>query len=194
MLRKNIETFLCCDREWEEAGTVLFGAPFDSTTSYRPGSRFGSAAIRRESYGIESYSPYQDKDLLDSAVFDSGDIELPFGDTALALSQFIDHACGMLFLLNRCYQPYYKWQFRMLSELPELQEEAGILSRLLLREYPEGKETSEAVEGLCAGVARFLRKQGFSCAEGSFLEPHGLSVMEGISDGRIRNMHLMAGI
>ena len=67
MLRKNIETFLCCDREWEEAGTVLFGAPFDSTTSYRPGSRFGSAAIRRESYGIESYSPYQDKDLLDSA-------------------------------------------------------------------------------------------------------------------------------
>ena len=113
---------------------------------------------------------------------------------ALALSEFCGHACGLLFLLNRCYQPYYKWQFRMLPELPELQEEAGILSRLLLREYPEGKETSEAVEELCAGVARFLRKQGLSSAEGSFLEPHGLSVMEGISDGRIRNMHLMAGI
>ena len=48
MLSKNMETFLCCDKEWEEAGTVLFGAPFDSTTSYRPGSRFGSSAIRRE--------------------------------------------------------------------------------------------------------------------------------------------------
>ena len=77
MLRKNIETFLSCGNEWQEAGTVLFGAPFDSTTSYRPGSRFGSSAIRRESYGIESYSPYQDKDLEDIAVFDSGDIELP---------------------------------------------------------------------------------------------------------------------
>ena len=53
MLRKNIETFLSCGNEWQEAGTVLFGAPFDSTTSYRPGSRFGSSAIRRESYGIE---------------------------------------------------------------------------------------------------------------------------------------------
>ena len=78
------------------AGTVLFGAPFDSTTSYRPGSRFGSAAIRRESYGIESYSPYQDKDLLDSAVFDSGDIELPFGDTALALAQIEERAAAIL--------------------------------------------------------------------------------------------------
>ena len=96
MLRKNIETFLCCDREWEEAGTVLFGAPFDSTTSYRPGSRFGSAAIRRESYGIESYSPYQDKDLLDSAVFDSGDLELPFGDTVLALAQIEERAAAIL--------------------------------------------------------------------------------------------------
>ena len=96
MLRKNIETFLCCDKEWQEAGTVLFGAPFDSTTSYRPGSRFGSAAIRRESYGIESYSPYQDKDLLDSAVLDSGDLELPFGDTALALAQIEERAAAIL--------------------------------------------------------------------------------------------------
>ena len=96
MLSKNIETFLSCDREWEEAGTVLFGAPFDSTTSYRPGSRFGSSAIRRESYGIESYSPYQDKDLEDIAVFDSGDIELPLGDASLSLEQIEERAALIL--------------------------------------------------------------------------------------------------
>ena len=96
MLSKNMETFLCCDKEWEEAGTVLFGAPFDSTTSYRPGSRFGSSAIRRESYGIESYSPYQDRDLLDIAVFDSGDIELPLGDAALSLAQIEERAAAIL--------------------------------------------------------------------------------------------------
>lgn len=87
MLSNNIETFLCCDKKQEDAETVLFGAPFDSTTSYRPGTRFGSAAIRHESYGIESYSPYQDRDLEDASVMDAGDLELCFGDAKLALRQ-----------------------------------------------------------------------------------------------------------
>lgn len=87
MLRNNVETFLCCDKSWEEAKTVLFGAPFDSTTSFRPGTRFGSGAIRRESYGLESYSPYQDKDLEEAAVMDAGDLELPIGDTQAVLEQ-----------------------------------------------------------------------------------------------------------
>lgn len=96
MLNKNIETFLCCDGEYQDADTVLFGAPFDSTTSYRPGTRFGSSAIRRESFGIESYSPYQDKDLEDVSIFDSGDLELCFGDTKLALWQIQEHTAGIL--------------------------------------------------------------------------------------------------
>lgn len=81
MLNKNIVNFIGCEAEYEEAEIVLFGVPFDSTTSYRPGTRFGSAAIRNESYGLETYSPYQDKDLTDCAIFDSGDLELPLGDT-----------------------------------------------------------------------------------------------------------------
>ena len=72
MLNKNVETFLGCDCDYNDADIVLFGAPFDSTTSYRPGARFGSRAIRSESYGLETYSPYQDKDLGDYNVFDSG--------------------------------------------------------------------------------------------------------------------------
>ena len=85
MLNKNVEVFMGCDTGWHFASTVLFGAPFDSTTSYRPGTRFGSSAIRRESYGIESYSPYQDRDLLDGDVVDVGDLELCFGDSRAAL-------------------------------------------------------------------------------------------------------------
>ena len=85
MLNPNVETFLGCDAPYEEAKIVLFGAPFDSTTSYRPGARFGSRAIRGESYGLETYSPYQDRDLTDCAVFDSGDLELCFGDAQTAL-------------------------------------------------------------------------------------------------------------
>ena len=51
MLTKNVETFIGCDCEYEEAEIVLFGAPFDSTTSYRPGARFGSSAIRTVALG-----------------------------------------------------------------------------------------------------------------------------------------------
>ena len=92
MLKANIETFLACDASYEEAGIVLYGAPFDSTTSYRPGTRFGSRAIRSESYGLESYSPYQDRDLTDYAVFDAGDQELCFGDASLALKDLRERA------------------------------------------------------------------------------------------------------
>ena len=85
-MERNIENFIGCDAEYEDADIVLFGAPFDSTTSFRPGARFGSSAIRHESFGIETYSPYQDKDLEDYAVFDSGDLELCFGSSEAALS------------------------------------------------------------------------------------------------------------
>ena len=83
----NVETFLGCDKTIEEARIVLFGAPFDSTTSYRPGARFASRTMRAESYGLETYSPYQDLDLDDAAVFDGGDLELCFGDASRALEE-----------------------------------------------------------------------------------------------------------
>ena len=86
-MKKNIETFIGCDCEFEEADIVLFGAPFDSTTSFRPGARFGSAAIRHESFGLETYSLYQDKDLSDYKIFDSGDLELCFGSPKKALEE-----------------------------------------------------------------------------------------------------------
>ena len=79
MLEKNIQTFIGCDSEYENAKIVLFGAGFDGTTSFRPGTRFAPSAIRNESFGIETYSPYQDKDMTDYSYFDSGDLELPFG-------------------------------------------------------------------------------------------------------------------
>jgi agmatinase len=85
-MKPNVETFIACDAPFEEAKIVLCGAPFDSTTSFRPGARFGSAAMRHESFGIETWSPYQQKDLTDYAVFDSGDLELCFGSAESALA------------------------------------------------------------------------------------------------------------
>lgn len=91
-MKKNVETFIGCDATYEEADIVLFGAPFDSTTSFRPGARFGSAAMRHESFGLETYSPYQDKDLTDYNIFDSGDLELCFGSAESALADIEERA------------------------------------------------------------------------------------------------------
>jgi agmatinase len=95
-ISKNQEVFIGCESEYNEAEIVLFGAPFDSTTSYRPGTRFGSRAIRTESGGLETYSPYQDKDLCDRQICDSGDIELPFGDTNATLALIEERAAQIL--------------------------------------------------------------------------------------------------
>ncbi len=95
-MNKNVQTFLTCDAEYTEAQAVLFGAPFDGTTSFRPGTRFGPSAIRNESFGIETYSPYCDKDLTDYSVYDGGDLELPFGNTERVLQQIEDYTDQLL--------------------------------------------------------------------------------------------------
>lgn len=80
-MNKNVSTFIGCESEYDKSSVVVFGAPFDSTTSFRPGTRFASQTMRLESWGLESYSPYQDADLYDMNIFDGGDLELPFGNT-----------------------------------------------------------------------------------------------------------------
>lgn len=83
----NISTFIGCEKSYEEAEVVLFGIPFDGTTSFRPGTRFAMQAIRNDSFGLETYSPYLDRDLEDAFIYDGGDLELPFGNTNKALEQ-----------------------------------------------------------------------------------------------------------
>ena len=57
----------------------LFGVPYDGTTSFRPGTRFGPAAIREVSQGLETYCPQLDLDLKDLAYADLGAVDIPFG-------------------------------------------------------------------------------------------------------------------
>lgn len=96
MLNKNLHTFIACDAEYEDSKIVLFGAGFDGTTSFRPGTRFAPSTIRNDSFGIETYSPYQDKDMTDYSYFDSGDLELPFGDTEQVLRDIQERTDNIL--------------------------------------------------------------------------------------------------
>ena len=79
MKSKNYEG---CTATFDEAKVVLYGAGFDGTASYRPGSRFAPMAIRSETYfSQEDYSPYFDRDLTQHAVHDLGDVDVLHGDT-----------------------------------------------------------------------------------------------------------------
>ena len=86
-MKLNVQTFIGCDATYEDAKFVLFGAPFDSTASFRPGARFAPQAMRAESAGIENFSPYLNRCVEDSAVFDAGDLELPFGNASRVLGE-----------------------------------------------------------------------------------------------------------
>ena len=84
---KNILTFIGFDNDYNNSKIVSFGAPFDGTTSFRPGARFAPQIMRNESYGLETYSPYLDKDLEDIMICDIGDLELPLGNTEKTLKK-----------------------------------------------------------------------------------------------------------
>ena len=59
----------------------IFGANYDGTTSYKPGTRFGPCAIRNASYSLESYCPQVNKDLEDIKYYDAGSAILNLKDT-----------------------------------------------------------------------------------------------------------------
>jgi len=91
-----LSRYIGCVGNYNDAKCVLFGSPFDGTSSFRPGSRFAPEAIRRESWGLETYSPYQNKDVAIAKVYDSGDLELPFGNAEAALDMVKKTAAKIL--------------------------------------------------------------------------------------------------
>jgi agmatinase len=95
-MHSNIHTFIGCDTDFAEADLVIFGAPFDSTTSFRPGTRFAADYIRMDSFGLETYSPYLDKDLADYSLTDIGNLDLPFGNAAKSLDMIEETAATIL--------------------------------------------------------------------------------------------------
>ncbi|MDR2867482.1 MAG: agmatinase [Acholeplasmatales bacterium] len=78
-------SFQSCNSNYPESEVVIFSVPMDTTTSFRPGTRFAGNAIRVNSIGIEWYSPYQDKSLKDYHTCDLGDLDIGVGNIKLAL-------------------------------------------------------------------------------------------------------------
>ena len=85
---------------FDEADCVMVGLPYDGTCSYRPGARFTPELIRIASYGLESYSPIQERDLDEVKFYDAGEIEFQLGNREDSL-QKIETAAGEVLKYNK---------------------------------------------------------------------------------------------
>ena len=118
------------------------------------------------------------------------------GAAQLAVTEFVRAVMNVVFLLNRRYQPYYKWSFRALRALPKLPQLGDTLEYLLTSE--NGKKEAETkylvIEDVAALVIGELQEQGLTKAVCGDLEKHAYSVNDGVSDPAVRNLHVLAAI
>ncbi|MBQ9325130.1 MAG: DUF4037 domain-containing protein [Clostridia bacterium] len=117
------------------------------------------------------------------------------GGAQLAVTEFVRHGMQTVFLLNRVYMPYYKWAFRAMRSLPRLSLLAEVMEYLLTTgNDPDMAEEKRAVmDGIAEDVIAELQCQALTKAGCDDLEKHAYSVQDGITDGDIRNLHIMEG-
>jgi hypothetical protein len=118
------------------------------------------------------------------------------GAAQLAVFSFAKSAMSAIFLLNRAYEPYYKWSFRALRALPKLSIEAELLEYLITTDNDAAlaEEKQNVIEGICADIIDELIDQGITKAICGDLEKHAYSVNDMIADPAIRNMHILAAV
>ena len=118
------------------------------------------------------------------------------GAAQLAAFEFVRAALHTVFLLNRTYLPYYKWQFRALRGLPLLASVADPLEFLLSTENTgDLAETKYLImEDVAAMVIDALQAQDLTKAVCGDLEKHAYSVNDTVADAALRNMSVFAGV
>ena len=118
------------------------------------------------------------------------------GSAQLSLVEFSKSAINVIFLLNRKYTPYYKWVFRALRELETLSNLSDDLEYLISNPNSEAEfeKKEEIVERICKGIFNELENQGLTDYKGNEAEGHAYSVNNKISDGEIRNLHILYGV
>ena len=114
----------------------------------------------------------------------------------LAVAEFVKSAMSAVFLLNRAYQPYYKWSFRAMRALPRLSITAELLEYLLTSDNsPEqAEEKYRVIESIAADVIDELARQDLTKAICGDLEKHAYSVNDGVADAALRNAHILSAV
>lgn len=105
----------------------------------------------------------------------------------MALSEFIDSAISMIYLLNNRYKPFYKWMHKGLKNLPLLGEEAYHLFSNI-SSATGYYDNIPAIEDICSLIINQLRENGFSDSPSDFLLDHGPVIQLKIKNEYLRKM------
>ena len=118
------------------------------------------------------------------------------GAAQLAAIEFARNAMSAIFLLNRSYEPFYKWSFRALRGLERLSLNAELLEYLITtdNEGDLARDKYDVIEGIAADIIDELIDQGLTKANCGDLEKHAYSVNDGIQDAGLRNLHVLAAV
>ena len=107
-------------------------------------------------------------------------------------SRFLTEVSGLVFLLNRCFMPYYKWQHRRLGELPILGARIAAEQEALVR-LSDPAEKAEKMEAICRLLTQELRREGLTESEDDFLLIHAEQIQGRIRDEQLRALPLTYG-
>lgn len=75
-MREFPDYFADAEQIFDDARFVIFGVPYDSTSSFRFGSRLAPAEIRKASWNFESFDIFTSIDLSEIPIHDLGNLEV----------------------------------------------------------------------------------------------------------------------
>lgn len=111
------------------------------------------------------------------------------GAVQLCCAEFIRHAISSIYLLNNQYEPFYKWAYRGMEDLPRLGSLGSKLTAITSTDDP-----TALVEDVCHTICDAYRMQGICTVQSDQLTAHAYAITEQIQDSNLRNMHIMDGI
>ena len=114
----------------------------------------------------------------------------------LAIVEFVESAMSAVFLLNRKYQPFYKWRFRAFRELPLLGDLADTFSFLLCSGNEDiiQAEKENMISEISLAVSSLLYEQELTGILDPDLETQAYEVNNQIKDPNLRNSHILSAV
>lgn len=111
------------------------------------------------------------------------------GAAQLCCIEFVRHAISAVYLMNNSYEPFYKWAYRGMRDLPLLHDLEESLTKLICAENP-----TRLIESIACSFSEAFRAQELSHIQSNQLTAHAYDIMQNIQDNILRNMHIMEGI
>ena len=118
------------------------------------------------------------------------------GDVGAAyccVTEFIYKISAVLFLMNGCYMPYYKWRFRAMDEFTTLKAVREPLMKLSQMSEEESSEKVGIIEEISGMVIKELVARGWSSGYSDYLLDNAKLVMKTIKDTEIASWNIFVG-